>query len=68
MADRSKGVLAVVISVRHRLGWGKEKGGRGSDGFIFGFGWRRVDWSGVEWSGRVNTPRTTMGQNGGKGN
>ena len=50
----------------HRLGGDKEKGGRGSDGFIVGIGlglgretgqrggveWsKRVEWRGVEWSG-----------------
>ena len=56
MADRSKGVSAVVVIGRHRLGGGEEKGGRGSNGFGFGvgfvFGRRGVEWSKwVKWSG-----------------
>ena len=56
---------------RNRLGGGEEKGGRGSNGFGVGFEfgrivvkWRKwVEWSGVEWSVRVNAPRTTTGCN-----
>ena len=56
---RRKGVSEVTGIDRHRLGWGEEKGGRGSDGFRVGFGfwWRGVEWSEwvewirVEWSG-----------------
>ena len=61
----SEGVSAVVGTGRHRLGGGEEKGGRGSNIFLvrFRFGRRGVEgsnwveWSGVEWSGRVNAPR-----------
>ena len=62
----------VVGTGRHRIGGGEEKGVRGSKGFGFGlgfgFGRRGVEWSGVEWRGRVNNPRMTTGQNEQKGN
>ena len=52
----------------------KKKGGRGNYGFRVGFGVGRrgvkwsewVEWSGVEWSGRVNVPITTTVQNRGR--
>ena len=72
MVAGSEGVLTVVVTGRYRLGGGKEKGGRGNDGFGvgvgFGFGrrgveWSKwVEWSGVEWGGRVNPPRMTTGR------
>ena len=51
MAARSKGGSAVVVTGRHRLGGGKEKGGggRGSDGFRVELGLRQ---RGVKWSER----------------
>ena len=63
MASGSDGVSAVVGAGLNQLGGGKEKGGRGSDGFGVGLGlgighgpgrrggfeWsERVEWSGVE--------------------
>ena len=76
MAAGIKSVLAVVVKVQHILRGGKEKGGRGSDGFGVGFGFGRrgvewsewVDWSGVKWIIRVNDPRITMVCNLGRGN
>ena len=55
----------------NRMGGNEEKGGRGSGGFGVGFGfgqriveWSKwVEWSKVEWSGRLNEPRTTIGRN-----
>ena len=63
--------MEVVGTGRYRLGGGEEKGVRESDGsgvgFIFGrrgVKWSEwVEWSGLEWTGRVNIPRTTTGQN-----
>ena len=76
MAAGSEGVSAVVETGHHRLGGGKKKGGgggRGSGGFRFrvglGFGRRgaewseRVEWTRVEWSGRVNAPILTTVRN-----
>ena len=56
MAAGNDGVSAMLATGWHRLGGGKEKGGRGSNGFVFGirfgFGRRGVNWSEwVEWSG-----------------
>ena len=61
----------MVETGRNILGRGKEKGGRGSNGFGVGFGfeWRGVEWSewvewsGVEWSVIVNAPRMPTGRN-----
>ena len=75
MAARRKGVSAVLGTGRHRLVGGEEKGdgggSRGSNGFRVGIGFGRrgvkwgnqFEWSGVEWSGRVNAPRLTTGWN-----
>ena len=56
----------MVGTGRNRLGGGKEKGDRGSNGFTIGVGvgfgrrgveWSKwVEWSGVEMSGGVNAP------------
>ena len=72
-AAGSEVVSAVVGTGGHRLGGGKEKGGKGKNGFGIGVGvgFRRrgvewsewVKWSGVEWSGSVNDPRMTTGRN-----
>ena len=61
----------VVGTGRHRPVGVEEKGGRGSVGFGGGFGFRRrgvewskwVEWSGVEWGGRVNLLILTTGCN-----
>ena len=68
-----KGVSAVVVTGRHRIVGGEEKGGRGKNGFGFRVGfrfrrrgveWRKwVKWSRVEWRRIVNAPRMTKGQN-----
>ena len=76
MVAWSKGVSDIVGTCRHRLGGGKEKGGGGGVGRVskgfrigLGFGQRRVEWSeriewiGLECSGRVNDPILTTGRN-----
>ena len=73
MAAGSEGVLLVVGTRRNRLRRGEEKGGGGrvSDKFRFGIGFgrrgfewiKRVKYSGVECSGRMNAHRLTTGRN-----
>ena len=75
--------MAVVGAGWHQLGGGIEKGGRCSNGFgiIVGLGLGRksgrrggvegseqVEWSGVEWGGRLTPPRRTTGKKHGRGN
>ena len=71
MADGSKGVLAVVVTGRHRLGGDEETGGGDNDKIGAGFGGgggRGIEWvlgrrggiSGieqVEWSGMERVGR-----------
>ena len=67
LGGRGEGVLSVVGTGRYIIGGDEEKGGRGSyrvrvgSGFgRRGFEWSKwVEWSGVEWCGRVNPPRMT---------
>ena len=71
MAAGSKGVSEVVGAGPYILGRGKEKGDRGSNGFGVGFRFgqrgvewsERIEWIGLECSGRVNDPILTTGRN-----
>ena len=82
-ADGREGVSEVVGSGRHQLGGGKEEGDRGSNGLRVGVGLgierrpgrrggvegsEQVEWSGVEWGGRLTPPRRTTGKKHGRGN